>query len=64
MRLSHSIVVGTASICFMICGCAETQTPQGPEVGSVQAYLDENPEALIEEDVASEEEEMSASEDE
>ena len=38
--------------------------PQGPEMGSVQAYLDEHPEVLEEEDgeEVSEEEEFAAAE--
>ena len=26
-------------------GCGDSKAPQGPEKGSVQAYLDENPDA-------------------
>ena len=34
------------SVVLLIClvsGCGNSKTPTGPELGSVQAYLDENP---------------------
>ncbi len=36
-----------------LAGCGKDDTPEGPEVGAVQKYLDENPEAAarIDEDV-------------
>lgn len=64
MRLSQAIVLCTAVLSFFLCGCADNTAPKGPELGSVQAYLDEHPEALIEEEVATEEEEFAASDDE
>jgi len=35
-------------------GCSGGSTPRGPEVGSVQSYLDEHPEALEDEPIESE----------
>jgi hypothetical protein len=64
MRFTHSIFLGAVSLSFLICGCADEPVPQGPEMGSVQAYLDEHPEALEDEPVASEDEEFAATEEE
>lgn len=65
MRLSGSLVVCVVALCSFICGCgAEPDAPQGPEMGSVQAYLDAHPEALEDEEVVSEEEEFAATEEE
>ena len=55
-------------LCFatlsVLCGCgADNTQPEGPELGSVQAYLDEHPEVLTDEDgEVSEEEEFAAAE--
>ena len=64
MRFAHSIVLSAASLSFVICGCADKPVPKGPEMGSVQAYLDEHPEALEDEPIASEDDEFAASEEE
>ncbi|QEG00563.1 hypothetical protein Mal15_46340 [Stieleria maiorica] len=42
---------------LVLCGCGPSKEPTGPEEGSIQAYLDANPEAAarIDEDDESEE---------
>ena len=64
MRFTHSIFLGAASLSLLICGCEDKPVPKGPEMGSVQAYLDAHPEALEDEPVASEDEEFAATEEE
>ena len=66
MRLTQTHC--TLVLCFaslsVLCGCGGDNTqPEGPEMGSVQAYLDEHPEALTDEDgEVSEEEEFAEAE--
>ena len=68
MRLTQSpftIVLCVASWSAFLCGCGgRDMTPQGPEKGSVQAYLDEHPELLEEPEEVSEEDEFAAAGDE
>ena len=64
MRLSLLNLLCIASFSSLCCGCGGDATqPEGPELGSVQAYLDEHPEALIDEEVPTEDEEMAASDE-
>ncbi len=67
MRVSQTNL--TLVLCFaslsLLCGCGGDSTqPKAPEVGAVQAYLNEHPEALVDEEEVSEETEFSAAEDE
>ena len=65
MRLSHTILLCIASFGLLSCGCGGgNKEPEGPELGSVQAYLEEHPEALIDEEEVSEEDEVAAAEEE
>lgn len=68
MRVTQThftIFLCIASLSLLFSGCGESvQQPKGPEMGSVQAYLDAHPEALEDEEIPSEEEEMAASDEE
>lgn len=43
-------------------GCTPESEPEGPEMGSIQAYLEANPDQMIDEEVVSEEQEFDANE--
>jgi hypothetical protein len=62
MRFIPTIVLCIASLSLLACGCADSPEPEGPEMGSVQAYLDAHPEEREDtgDDAGSEEEEFDA----
>lgn len=55
-----------AAFCLTLSGCGGggDMTPQGPELGEVQQYLADNPDALVDDDIATEDEEGAAAEEE
>ncbi len=53
-------LIFAASLCFVLGGCGKDTTPEGPEMGSIERYLEEHPEAREDAEVASEDEEFGA----
>jgi hypothetical protein len=57
-----------ASLSLFVCGCGDggggDMTPEGPELGAVEQYLQDHPEAREDAEVVSEDDEFSAAEDE
>ena len=44
-KCSYLFLIVFSCVLLPLAGCSGSQTPSGPEKGSVQRYLDENPEA-------------------
>ena len=58
-RLLDQYTIVAVALCVLAAsGCSPSNEPTGPEQGSVQAYLDENPDVAsrIDEDVEDEDE--------